>query len=80
MFGSSVNRNHHLFNQPIAKDAEQKNLRQGIDQITYDSQCVDVHLVDLCGLIGQERQHDGRCQHVKQQSQPVCVTDCRDES
>lgn len=41
----------HLFNQSISEYAEQKNLRQSIDQIANYSQSVNVHLFYLGGLI-----------------------------
>lgn len=69
----------YLLNQPVAEDAEQKDLGQGIDQIPDDGQPVHVESVDLGRLVGQQRQLDGRGQHVQQQGRTVRVADGRDQ-
>lgn len=51
----------HLFNQPVAEDAEQEHLPQGISQIPDDTQSEDTYALDFGRLISQECQHNGWC-------------------
>lgn len=70
----------HLFNQPVAEDAEQEHLSQCIHQVADNAERVNINAFDLRGLIGQQGQHNCRCEHVEQQRQTVRVADGRDES
>lgn len=70
----------YLLNQSIAEDAEQENLSEGIQQISDYAECENCEAVNLRRLIRQESQHDGGCQHVKEQCQSVGLTNRRNES
>jgi prephenate dehydratase len=55
----------YLFDQSIAENAEQENLSESIEQISDNTQSEYREAVNLCRLVRQESQHDGRCQHVE---------------
>lgn len=63
----------HLFNQPVAENAEMKHLSQGIAQITHHREGIHIDPIDFGGLIGEQGQHDGRYQHVQQQGSSVRI-------
>lgn len=64
----------HLFNQPVAKNAEVKHLSQCVAQIANYRKRIHIDAIDLGCLVSEQGEHDGGNKHVQQKGCSVRIS------